>query len=144
MLHQYSNHAQRWPSGNWLTVRGVNIGIIPRVSETMLGNPGYFLLSLMSSFVFRAVRDSVPNAVSQERLVGAVLKVLAIADVSRQSCRCEVLMTCPCIGHPVCRSLAHTRNFQPACFPFQHYYLVHWAAQRSPVGFWFLERNDPR
>jgi len=36
----------------------------------------------MSSFVFRAVRDSVSNPVSQERLVGAVLKVLAIADVS--------------------------------------------------------------
>ena len=43
---------------------------------------GYFLLSLMSSFVFRAVRDLVPNPVPQERLVGAVLKVLAIADVS--------------------------------------------------------------
>jgi len=36
----------------------------------------------MSSFIFRAVRDSVSNPVSQERLVGAVLKVLAIADVS--------------------------------------------------------------
>lgn len=36
----------------------------------------------MSSFVFRAIRDSVSNPVSQERLVGAVLKVLAIADVS--------------------------------------------------------------
>ena len=47
-----------------------------------LGDPGYFLLSLMSSFVFRAARDSVPNPVSQERLVGAVLTVLAIADVS--------------------------------------------------------------
>ena len=35
----------------------------------------------MSSFVLRAVRDSVPNPVSQERLVGAVLTVLAIADV---------------------------------------------------------------
>lgn len=38
-------------------------------------------MSLMSSFVFRAVRDSVPNPVSQERLIGAVLTVLAIADV---------------------------------------------------------------
>lgn len=36
----------------------------------------------MSSLVFRAVRDSVPNTVSQEKLVGTVLKVLAIADVS--------------------------------------------------------------
>jgi hypothetical protein len=121
-----------------------HIRIIPRVSETMLGNPGYFLLSLMSSFVFRAVRDSVPNAVSQERLVGAVLQVLAIADVSQQSCGCDALMTFPWIGHPVCRSLAHTQSFQPACFPFQYYHLVHWAAQGSPVGFWFLERDDPR
>ena len=36
----------------------------------------------MSSFVFRAMRDSVPNPVSQERLVGAMFTVLAIADVS--------------------------------------------------------------
>ncbi|KAF9652065.1 hypothetical protein BDM02DRAFT_352466 [Thelephora ganbajun] len=42
----------------------------------------YFLLSLISSFVFRAARDSVPNPVSQERLVGAMLKVLAVADVT--------------------------------------------------------------
>jgi len=51
-------------------------------AQATLGDPGYFLLSLMSSFVFRAARDSVPNPISQERLVGAVLKVLAIADVS--------------------------------------------------------------
>jgi hypothetical protein len=48
----------------------------------------------MSSFVFRAVRDSVPNPVSQERLVGAVLKVLAIADVSQPACKPDVLMDC--------------------------------------------------
>lgn len=48
-----------------------------------MSDSGYLLLSLMSSFVFRAVRDSVPNTVSQERLVGTVLKVLAIADVGQ-------------------------------------------------------------
>jgi hypothetical protein len=57
----------------------------------------------MSSFVFRAVRDSVPNTVSQERLVGTVLKVLAIADVSQPTCGCNILMTAPWIGHSVCR-----------------------------------------
>lgn len=50
-------------------------------------------MALVSSLVFRAVRDSVPNPVSQERLVGAVLKVLAIADVSLiTTCGRNVLM----------------------------------------------------
>lgn len=57
-------------------------GVVVRASQATLNVSGYFLLSLMSSFVFRAVRDSVPNPVPQERLVGAVLMVLAIADVS--------------------------------------------------------------
>ena len=48
----------------------------------------------MSSLVFRAVRDSVPNPVSQERLVGAVLEVLAIADVSSMTCGFNVLISC--------------------------------------------------
>jgi hypothetical protein len=56
--------------------------VILRASQATSGDSGYFLLSLMSSFVFRAVRDSASNPVSQERLVGAVLTVLAIADVS--------------------------------------------------------------
>jgi len=56
--------------------------VILQASQAIFGDSGYFLLSLMSSFVFRAVRNSVPSPVSQERLVGAMLKVLAIADVS--------------------------------------------------------------
>lgn len=57
----------------------------------------------MSSLVFRAVRDSVPNTVPQERLVGTVLKVLAIADVSQPTWYGRnVLTTVAWIGHPVC------------------------------------------
>ncbi|EGN94110.1 hypothetical protein SERLA73DRAFT_188696 [Serpula lacrymans var. lacrymans S7.3] len=47
-----------------------------------LGNC-YLLLGLISSLVFRAVRDALPsNPVAQERIVGASLTALAIADVS--------------------------------------------------------------
>ncbi|KAJ7293923.1 hypothetical protein C8J57DRAFT_1553534 [Mycena rebaudengoi] len=45
-----------------------------------LGNC-YLLLGLISSLVFRAARDSLPNdPVAQERIVGALLAALAIAD----------------------------------------------------------------
>jgi len=44
---------------------------------------GFFLLGLLSSLVFRAVRDTLPNnPAGQERLIGASLLALAIADVS--------------------------------------------------------------
>ena len=43
---------------------------------------GYFLLGLISSLVFRAVRDALPHdPVAQERIVGASLTALALADV---------------------------------------------------------------
>ena len=44
---------------------------------------GYFLLSLISSFVFRAIRDALPNnPAAQERILGASFLALGIADVS--------------------------------------------------------------
>jgi len=44
---------------------------------------GFFLLGLLSSLVFRAIRDTLPNnPAGQERLIGASLLALAIADVS--------------------------------------------------------------
>ncbi|EMD41381.1 hypothetical protein CERSUDRAFT_128116 [Gelatoporia subvermispora B] len=47
-----------------------------------LGNC-YFLLGLISTFVFRAVRDALPNnPVAQERIIGASFLALAIADVT--------------------------------------------------------------
>jgi len=47
-----------------------------------LGNC-YLLLGLISSIVFRAVRDALPHdLVAQERIVGASLTALALADVS--------------------------------------------------------------
>jgi len=43
----------------------------------------YLLLGLISSFVFRAVRDALRHdPVSQERIIGASLTALALADVS--------------------------------------------------------------
>ncbi|KAG8764906.1 hypothetical protein FRC16_008222, partial [Serendipita sp. 398] len=43
----------------------------------------YFLLGLIGSLVFRAARDSLRNdLVAQERIVGALLMALAIADIS--------------------------------------------------------------
>ena len=45
---------------------------------------GYLLLGLISTFVFRAVRDTLPgNAAAQERILGASFTALALADVSR-------------------------------------------------------------
>lgn len=44
---------------------------------------GYMLLGLISSLVFRAVRDALrDNPVAQEHIVGSTLTALAIADVS--------------------------------------------------------------
>ena len=41
------------------------------------------LLGLISTFVFRAVRDALPNnPVAQERIMGASFTALALADVS--------------------------------------------------------------
>ena len=41
------------------------------------------LLGLISSFVFRAIRDTLPNnPEAQERILGASLAALALADVS--------------------------------------------------------------
>ncbi|CUA77492.1 hypothetical protein RSOLAG22IIIB_02507 [Rhizoctonia solani] len=43
----------------------------------------YMLLSLVSSFVFRAIRDSLPhNMTAQEKIIKATLIALAIADVT--------------------------------------------------------------
>ena len=43
---------------------------------------GYLLLGLISSFVFRAVRDALPNnPAAQERILGASFTALALADV---------------------------------------------------------------
>lgn len=67
----------------------------------------------MSSLVFRAVRDSVPNTVSQERLVGTVLEVLAIADVSQPIWGRNTLANDPWIGLPVCRLVYMRKVLRP-------------------------------
>ncbi|KZT42848.1 hypothetical protein SISSUDRAFT_851039 [Sistotremastrum suecicum HHB10207 ss-3] len=53
-----------------------------RMAIWQLGNC-YLLLGLISSLVFRAVRDALPHdPVAQEKIVGASLTALALADVS--------------------------------------------------------------
>lgn len=47
---------------------------------------GYMLLGLISSLVFRAIRDTLPNnPEAQERILGASMTALALADVSAMS-----------------------------------------------------------
>ena len=90
----------------------------------------------------------MPNPVSQERLVGAVLTVLAIADVSQIMTLQVQRAHEPSLGlmdrFPSMSPAECTRD------PFihsawdQHRHLVRWTAPRGPVGLWLLECNDPR
>ena len=49
--------------------------------------PGYLLLGMLSSLVFRAVRDALPeNPAAQERIIGASLFAMAVADVRISAC----------------------------------------------------------
>ncbi|KAI9447746.1 hypothetical protein H4582DRAFT_1803253 [Lactarius indigo] len=53
-----------------------------RMAIWQLGNC-YLLLGMLSSFVFRAIRDALPgNPAGQERILGASLLAMAIADVT--------------------------------------------------------------
>lgn len=54
----------------------------PLLSDAEIDFIGYFLLGLISSLVFRAVRDTLPNnPMAQERILGASFLALGIADV---------------------------------------------------------------
>ncbi|KAH9981410.1 hypothetical protein BGW80DRAFT_1162386 [Lactifluus volemus] len=58
-----------------------------RMAIWQLGNC-YLLLGMLSSLVFRAIRDALPgNPAAQERILGASLLAMAIADYLRQHCR---------------------------------------------------------
>ncbi|KZV75374.1 hypothetical protein PENSPDRAFT_88566 [Peniophora sp. CONT] len=62
----------------------VPLTLDPRTTMAIwqLGNC-YMLLGLLSSFVFRAVRDALPNnPAAQERILGASFLAMAIADVT--------------------------------------------------------------
>jgi hypothetical protein len=68
-----------WPFGNWETVRFHRLCFCPVLTVAT----GYLLLGLLSSLVFRAIRNALPgNPAAQERILGASLLALAIADVS--------------------------------------------------------------
>ncbi|KAH8120707.1 hypothetical protein DFH11DRAFT_1685926 [Phellopilus nigrolimitatus] len=67
----------------------------------------YLLLGLISSLVFRAVRDALPNdPVAQERIIGASLTALAIADVSISShFQTSTLISPPCFFNSIIATL---------------------------------------
>ncbi len=68
-----------WQLGN-CAFRGL-CSFSPR--PDLLGDTGYLLLGMLSSLVFRAIRDALPgNPAAQERILGASLLAMAIADVS--------------------------------------------------------------
>lgn len=72
--------ARGWLSGSLETVS--SIPCRQEVKTIELGLEGYLLLGLISSLVFRAVRDALPNdPIAQEKIVGASLLALALADV---------------------------------------------------------------
>jgi hypothetical protein len=55
---------------------------VSRLSHRLTAT-GYLLLGMLSSLVFRAIRDALPgNPAAQERILGASLLAMAIADVS--------------------------------------------------------------
>ncbi|KAF8270974.1 hypothetical protein EI94DRAFT_1569512 [Lactarius quietus] len=57
-----------------------------RMAIWQLGNC-YLLLGMLSSFVFRAIRDALPgNPIGQERILGASLLAMAIADTLTSAC----------------------------------------------------------
>ena len=54
---------------------------VARVAEGCV-SPGYLLLGMLSSLVFRAVRDALPgNPAALKRIVGASLFAMGVADV---------------------------------------------------------------
>ncbi|KAF8807610.1 hypothetical protein BYT27DRAFT_7097872 [Phlegmacium glaucopus] len=54
----------------------------------------YLLLFFITSLGFRAIRDSLPNnPVAQERIVGAILMSIAMADIFNQFCFFSMVMT---------------------------------------------------
>lgn len=73
--------APAWPFGSWETVRPVSSAFY--LHADILDAPGYLLLGMLSSLVFRAIRDALPgNPAAQERILGASLLAMAIADAS--------------------------------------------------------------
>lgn len=72
--------ARGWLSGSLETVSSISCRQEVKTIELVL--EGYLLLGLISSLVFRAVRDALPNdPIAQEKIVGASLLALALADV---------------------------------------------------------------
>ena len=63
----------------------------PMINDSRLPITGYLLLGMISSFVFRAVRDALPdNPAAQERIIGASLFAMAVADVSVEYLYCTM------------------------------------------------------
>jgi len=78
-----------FPGPEWFHAQLIPASTSPGVLDArttmavwQLGNC-YMLLGLISSFVFRAIRDTLPNnPEAQERILGASMTALALADVT--------------------------------------------------------------
>lgn len=109
----------RWLFGSWETVR------FPRLLcpfDPTDGSLGYLLLGLISSLVFRAIRDALPNnPEAQERILGASFTALALADVgSLRFSYLSTRLTSCIVGNTVSLSIlqafASRNTFQYCCF----------------------------
>lgn len=103
---------------------------------------GYLLLGLISSLVFRAIRDALPNnPEAQERILGAGFTALALADVGFVHFSYLVTRLTNCIiGNTVSLSalqkFALRNMFQYCCF-------IYWSPRRAQVLLWQVESHDP-
>lgn len=80
-----STQGRGWQCGSWVTVSELDHHVMMFLIHfrAQCATPGYLLLGLISSIVFRAVRSTLRHdPVAQERIIGASLTALALADVS--------------------------------------------------------------
>ena len=64
---------------------------VTRVCTLIISFTGYALVALISSLVFRAIRDTLPNnPEAQERILGANMTALALGDVSTTHFHAEI------------------------------------------------------
>ena len=81
LLQALLTPAAQWLCGSWQTGSWFCIAKCKQLTRSWL--LGYLLLGMLEGLGLRAVQKALPdNPVAQERLVGATLLAMAIADVS--------------------------------------------------------------
>lgn len=110
------------------------------------------LLGLISSLVFRAVRDALRgNPVAQERIIGSALTALAIADVRvyHEYLNMYVILLTGSIYASFrslsqqCRCFMITYKKTDPCDFGQCFGNIHWTAFRLAIQHCVLERYHP-